>query len=59
MTNATEKWAWEEFGQAQLGDKRRTDRLVEIAQVLAEQPTPSISQASSDRAGLKATYPLL
>lgn len=56
MINATEKWAWEEFGQAQLGDKRRTDRLVEIAHVLAEQPTASIPQASSDLAGLKATY---
>jgi hypothetical protein len=36
-----EDWAYAEFGQAELGDARRTDRLVELGRVLGAQPTAS------------------
>ncbi len=33
-----EKWAVETFGAADLGDPRRTDRLVKVAAALGENP---------------------
>ncbi|RRR70731.1 MAG: IS4 family transposase [Candidatus Viridilinea halotolerans] len=49
-------WAEEEFGAAQMGDVRRTHRLVELAEVLGAQPHASLPQATEDAAQLKATY---
>jgi Transposase DNA-binding len=49
-------WAVEEFGDADLGDARRTARLVQLATVFGTQPTASLPAASDDPAMLKATY---
>jgi Transposase DNA-binding len=45
MTLATDvrQWAWEEFGDADLGDRRRVTRLVDMAVRLAERPGGRIS----------------
>ena len=50
------EWALQEFGQADLGDKRRTARLVELASVLGSRPQASLPQACEDPARLKAAY---
>ena len=52
--NAT--WAEAEFGDAELGDARRTARLVQLASVLGAQPHASLPQAAADPATLKAAY---
>lgn len=53
---AVEDWAAHEFGAAELGDRRRTDRLVELARVLARNPSASFPAATHDAAQLKAAY---
>jgi Transposase DNA-binding/Transposase Tn5 dimerisation domain len=52
-------WAITEFGAAELGDKRRTDRLVALATVLAQRPSASLPAACDDPAMLKGAYRLL
>jgi hypothetical protein len=47
-------WAVTEFGGAQLGDERRTKRLVQLAQQRGRQPTASLTQAGW--AAAKAAY---
>lgn len=49
-------WAEEEFGEADLGDKRLNARLVQLAGVLGEKPQYSLPDASGDPATLKAAY---
>jgi hypothetical protein len=49
-------WAEEEFGAAELGDVRRTARLVQLATALGAQPHASLPQATNDWALLKAAY---
>jgi Transposase DNA-binding/Transposase Tn5 dimerisation domain len=49
-------WAVNEFADADLGDVRRTKRLVELAQVLAQHPTAALPEACGDGAMLKAAY---
>jgi hypothetical protein len=49
-------WAVNEFADAELGDVRRTKRLVELAQVLAQHPTAALPEACGDGAMLKAAY---
>jgi hypothetical protein len=51
-----EDWAHAEFGAAELGDARRTRRLVQLAQQLAERPEASLPQALQQGAALKAAY---
>ena len=51
-----QNWAEEEFGIAELGDVRRTARLVRMAQEFGSQPSLSIPQASGDPAMNKAAY---
>ena len=53
------EWAISEFGGAELGDKRRTERLMETASVVAEQPQASLPEACGDAATLKGAYRLL
>jgi transposase-like protein/transposase Tn5 family protein len=53
---AVENWAGQEFGAAELGDARRTARLVELATVLGRKPSASFPAAVDDPAQLKATY---
>jgi hypothetical protein len=50
------EWAEEEFSEANLGDKRLTARLVQLASVLGERPHNSLPDASGDLATLKAAY---
>lgn len=49
-------WALEEFGAAELGDARRTARLVALARQLGERPEASLPRALEDGAALKAGY---
>ncbi|MGH8067006.1 MAG: IS4 family transposase [Candidatus Entotheonellia bacterium] len=49
-------WAVTEFADAELGDARRTQRLVELATVLAQRPSASLPEACGTRALLKAAY---
>jgi hypothetical protein len=49
-------WAVSEFAEAELGDGRRTTRLVELAHVLAQHPTAALPEACGDGAMLKAAY---
>ena len=49
-------WAVTEFADAELGDVRRTKRLVELAGVLAQHPTAALPEACGDGAMLKAAY---
>jgi hypothetical protein len=53
---AVENWAGQEFGAAELGDARRTARLVELATMLGRKPSASFPAAADDPAQLKATY---
>ena len=53
------EWAQHEFGFAQLGDRRRNKRLVNIAQHLAASPGGTLPQAFPDWAELKAAYRFL
>jgi hypothetical protein len=50
------RWAEEEFGEAELGDRRLTRRLAELAGRLAEHPSQSLPEACEDGAQLKAAY---
>ena len=54
--NQDKDWAQTEFGTAELGDKRRTARLVELAQRLGERPEVSLPQALEHTAALKGAY---
>ncbi len=49
-------WAVQEFAEAELGDPRRTQRLVELATALAQHPTAHLPEACGDGAMLKAAY---
>ena len=52
----TKDWAMVEFSDAQLGDIRRTRRLVEVAAGLASNPSGTLPGAFPDWADLKAAY---
>ena len=47
-------WAVTEFAEAELGDVRRTTRLVALAHVLAQHPPATLPEACGDGAMLKA-----
>jgi hypothetical protein len=49
-------WAVQEFGAAQLGDARRTVRLVRLARQLSLQPQAALPEACAAPAALKACY---
>jgi hypothetical protein len=50
------QWAESEFASAQLGDLRRTQRLVKIATNLVQQPSGTLPQAFPTWRELKAAY---
>jgi len=55
-----EEWSRAEFGGAPLGDKRRTQRLIESAAALARQPGRAFSGvAKGDGAAVKGYYRLI
>jgi hypothetical protein len=49
-------WAIAEFGHAELGDDRRTDRLLMIATAFAQQPTAPIPQACGPGCATQGAY---
>lgn len=49
-------WAEEEFGRADLGDARLTERLVDIVRDFYARPQASVPQACQSRAKTKAAY---
>lgn len=49
-------WAVQEFGAAQLGDARRTARLVRLARQVSTRPQAALPEACGDAAALKAAY---
>lgn len=56
MANRNNEWAKNEFGNAVLGDKRLTERLVKIADSLTSLPESSINQACGSWSEAKAAY---
>src|SRR5437660_9557290 len=54
-----EKWAVENFGTAELGDLRRTDRLVKMATAIAENPSASLPESMRNWADTLAAYRFL
>ena len=54
-----EKWAVETFGAAELGDPRRTDRLVKVAVALGENPSVSLPRSMRNWADTQGTYRFL
>ena len=56
--SSPEEWAQREFGFVQLGDQRRNERLVQVAQKLATNPGGTLPQAFDSWAELKAAYRL-
>jgi hypothetical protein len=49
-------WAVNEFADADLGDLRRTQRLVQLAHTLAQNPGATLPEACGSSAMLKAAY---
>src|SRR5947207_13614822 len=54
-----EEWAVETFGAAELGDVRRTERLVKIASALGENPSVSLPASMRNWADTHAAYEFL
>ena len=52
----TEAWATEEFGDANLGNKLRTARLVQMASRAAEKPAGTLPEVFSSQAELEGSY---
>ena len=49
-----ESWAVTEFAEAELGDARRTQRVITLATALAQHPEAGLPEACGSRAALKA-----
>jgi hypothetical protein len=54
-----EEWASKTYGSAELGDPRRTDRLVQMAAALAEEPAASLPKAMRGWSETTAAYRFL
>jgi len=54
-----ENWAVETFGAAELGDPRRTDRLVKVAAALGENPSVSLPRSMRNWAETQGAYRFL
>jgi hypothetical protein len=53
-----QSWAEQNFADCQLGDRRRTQRLIQMAQQVAENPSGSFPQQMEAWSDLKAAYRL-
>ena len=53
-----EAWAAEQFGTADLGDARRTKRLMKLASQMVGNSSGSIPQQTGSTADMKAAYRL-
>ena len=51
-----EKWITQELERTELGDKRRTKRLIKIVKQLSSRPNATVPEASETWAATKATY---
>jgi hypothetical protein len=58
ITMDTQTWAEEQFGQCDLKDKRRTQRLVHLANQVLCHPSGSLPEQTAEMADLKAAYRL-
>jgi hypothetical protein len=56
VSPSPQRWAEQEFGGAQLGDRRRSDRLEKIVARFVAQPTASIPKACGSWKDTKAAY---
>jgi len=56
MRSEVRDWAHETFGEAELGDRRRVDRLINIAQRAAKTPHGRISQVFRDTKEREGAY---
>ncbi len=54
-----EQWAVKTFGAAELGDPRRTDRLVKVAAALGENPSVSLPASMRNWADTQGAYRFL
>jgi hypothetical protein len=55
----TQAWAKDNFAGCPLGDERRTQRLIQVAQQIADRPAASLPHVGVDWAGVKGLYRLL
>jgi hypothetical protein len=53
-----QEWAQKHFGEVEMGDVRRVERVVTIAQAMARDPGASIPQMFEDPYAVKAAYQL-
>jgi Transposase DNA-binding/Transposase Tn5 dimerisation domain len=58
ITMDAQVWAQEQFGQCDLKDKRRTNRLVQLASSVLCHPSGSLPEQMASMADLKAAYRL-
>jgi len=56
--HSEQQWALLNFGDCQLGDKRRTKRLIEVAEQFAHNPSASLAVHHQQWSDLKAAYRL-
>ena len=56
MIGEHNKWAEQQFGQSDLGDPRRTARLVKLASTLANEPGKSIVNITQSPADMEGAY---
>jgi len=54
----TEAWARAQFGDCELGDERRTKRLIQVAEQVANHPSASFPEQTQSWGDLKAAYRL-
>ena len=59
MEKTAERWSWEEFGRAQLGDKRRVERLAAVAARAFERPAGQVTAVFSDDADREGAFRLM
>jgi hypothetical protein len=59
MDNAESEWASEEFGLAELGDKRRARRLIKLAAAAARQPAGQVTAVYDEAAAREGTFRFL
>ena len=55
----SQQWALSEFGAAEFGDKRRTDRLVKVAAGLVRQPAGTVTSVFDNSADRLGAYRML
>ncbi len=53
------EWAVETFGEVELGDPRRRDRVVQVAAAMAEDPAASLPTQMGDRSRVASSAPLV